>query len=65
MKRNERSPPRGADTHRCSEGLEGRPLDAAFWDDLIDAINQNFVAEVNESAALAARRDDPYRAPLS
>jgi hypothetical protein len=66
MKRNMRSPRRGgADTHRCSEGGDGRPLDAEFWDELIDAINQNFVAEVNEAAALAARHDNPYWAPLS
>lgn len=66
MKRNIRSPRRwGADTHRRSEGGDSRPLDAEFWDELIDAINQNFVAEVNETAALAARHDNPYRAPLS
>jgi len=66
MKRTIRSPHRrGADRPRRSEGGDSRPLDAEFWDELIDAINQNFVAEVNETAALAARHDNPYRAPLS
>jgi hypothetical protein len=59
MTRNKRSLRRGgADTHRRSEGGDLRPLDAEFWDELIDAINQNFVAEVNETRALAARNRD-------
>ena len=62
MKQRKHGPRCVADTDRhAGNNRDGEPVDRLSWRELADAINQNFVAEVNDSIAAVRRGESGQR----